>query len=327
MSIRNNAPRSLRRILLGSAALGLALWMPQVPNGALGFVSSAYAQGSSSGSGSGSTHRPTSPGQGQGGSTSGHRGQGGSTTGGSSTGGSSTGGSSSSEKSTEGSGSGGSTSGEGSQGGSGGSTSGQRGQGGSTAGGGSGQGQGQGQGQGGSGGGSGGKPVWASGGIPEVELGRLNVARAPDSVRAKALDEATSTWSTMGSTTMTLVINGVSKTITVAQLYSYSASQFAAIVANNYDVIMRIDSPLQNLALLQSYATSGKIPLSGVKTPSKGDLLGIFLGSAADKTIPITTDTVIALNTILGLNLTPTQIANSAVAAEEVRAAIAAAHG
>ncbi len=318
---RNNAPRSLRRILLGSAALGLALWMPQVPNGALGFVSSAYAQSQGGSSGSGSTHRPTTAGQGgQGGSTSGHRGQGGSTSGQGGSGGSSTTGASTS----------GESSGSGS--GQGGSTSGQRGQGGATTGGGSGQGQGQGQGgqgggSGGGGGGSGGKPVWAQGGIPEVELGRLSVARAPDSVRAKALDEALSTWSTMSSTTMTLVINGVTRTITVAQLYSYSAAQFAAILANNYDAILRIDSPLQNLALMESYATTGKIPLSGVTTPSKADMLGIYLGSAADKETPITTDTVIALNTILGLNLTPTQIANTAVAAEEVRVAISTAHG
>ncbi len=317
---RNNAPRSLRRILLGSAALGLALWMPQVPNGALGFVSSAYAQSQGGSSGSGSTHRPTTAGQGgQGGSTSGHRGQGGSTSGQGGSGGSSTTGASTS----------GESSGSGS--GQGGSTSGQRGQGGATTGGGSGQGQGQGgqggQGGGSGGGGSGGKPVWAQGGIPEVELGRLSVARAPDSVRAKALDEALSTWSTMSSTTMTLVINGVTRTITVAQLYSYSAAQFAAILANNYDAILRIDSPLQNLALMESYATTGKIPLSGVTTPSKADMLGIYLGSAADKETPITTDTVIALNTILGLNLTPTQIANTAVAAEEVRVAISTAHG
>ena len=319
---RNNAPRSLRRILLGSAALGLALWMPQVPNGALGFVSSAYAQSQGGSSGSGSTHRPTTAGQGgQGGSTSGHRGQGGSTSGQGGSGGSSTTGASTS----------GESSGSGS--GQGGSTSGQRGQGGATTGGGSGQGQGQGGqggqggGSGGGGGGSGGKPVWAQGGIPEVELGRLSVARAPDTVGAKALDETLSTWSTMSSTTMTLVINGVTRTITVAQLYSYSAAQFAAILANNYDAILRIDSPLQNLALMESYATTGKIPLSGVTTPSKADMLGIYLGSAADKETPITTDTVIALNTILGLNLTPTQIANTAVAAEEVRVAISTAHG
>lgn len=42
----------------------------------------------------------------------------------------------------------------------------------------------------GSGGSDGGKPVWAQEGIPEVELGRLSVARSPDKVLDKALAEA-----------------------------------------------------------------------------------------------------------------------------------------
>jgi len=36
----------------------------------------------------------------------------------------------------------------------------------------------------------GGRPVWAQEGIPEVELGRLNMARAPAHVLMRALDEA-----------------------------------------------------------------------------------------------------------------------------------------
>ena len=38
----------------------------------------------------------------------------------------------------------------------------------------------------------GGKPVWAQEGIPEVELGRLSVARSPDHVLDRALAEAQS---------------------------------------------------------------------------------------------------------------------------------------
>ncbi len=305
MKTGNNASRSLRRVLLGSAALGLALWMPPLPGGTMGSVPSAWAQGSGSSSGqsgsgqggSGTTHRPTSPGQGQGGSASGQKGQGGSSNTGAAA-------------SEEGSGSGGSSSGQGGGGTSHRPTS-----------------PGQGQGGQGGGGGGGGKPVWASEGIPSVDLGRLSVARAPASVLNKALDEALATWDTMGSTELTVVIDGVTKTITVAQLYSYPADQFSAILLNNYDVILRIDSPLQNLALLQSYATTGVVPLSGVKAATKVDLMGIFLGSASDKEIPITTDTVIAMNTILGLNLTPSEITQIAVTAEEVRVAILTAHG
>jgi hypothetical protein len=34
------------------------------------------------------------------------------------------------------------------------------------------------------------RPVWAQEGLPEVELGRLNAARAPDHVLTRALGEA-----------------------------------------------------------------------------------------------------------------------------------------
>ncbi len=295
MMTRNKLPRSLRRILLGSAALGLVLGMPLAPHSTVGFVSSAWAQsqgssgqGGSGKYGSGTQHAPGTSGQGmgQGGSTilRGHHGQGGST--GSETGDEGT----SSDK-------------QGPRFGGGSNT--RKPEGGTT----------------------GGRPVWAKEGIPAVELGRLSVARAPASVLGHALTETLSNWTTTSTTTMTLVIDGVTKTITVAQLYSYPASKFAEIVATNYALIVRIDSPLENLALMQNYATTGVVPLSSVSPATKVDLMGIFLGSASDKTIPISTDTVIAMNTILGLNLTPVEIASVAVAAEEVRVAIATGHG
>ncbi len=295
MTTHNRLPRSLRRILLSSAALGLVLGMPLTPRGTAGFVSSAWAQtqggggqGGSGKYGSGTQHAPGSSGQGmgQGGSTiiRGHQGQGGST------------GTESGEEGT-------SSDKKGPR--FGGGTSTRKPEGGTT----------------------GGRPVWAKEGIPAVELGRLSVARAPASVLGHALTETLSNWTTTGTTTMTLVIDGVTKTITVAQLYSYPASKFAEIVATNYALIVRVDSPLENLALLQNYATTGVVPLTGVLPATKTDLMGVFLGSASDKTIPISTDTVIAMNTILGLNLTPTEIASVAVAAEEVRVAILSGHG
>ena len=58
------------------------------------------------------------------------------------------------------------------------------------------------------------------------------------------------------------------------------------------------------------------------------DLVGIFLGSASDKTIPVTNDTVTAIYTILKLPaLTPEQTATIAADAEAVRLAILAGHG
>ena len=99
---------------------------------------------------------------------------------------------------------------------------------------------------------TGGRPVWAKEGIPEVELGRLSVARAPASVLKHAFDEVTANWSTIGPTVMTLTAEGQpTLTMTVAQLYSLPADQFAHIVQTYYDSIVRINSPLENLSLLK----------------------------------------------------------------------------
>ncbi len=290
MTNRNKSLHSLRPILLGSASLALLLGMPLAPGGTSGFVTTASAQtqGGSGQYGSGTTHAPGTPGQ--------SMGQGGSTI---LRGHHGQGGSTGSESGTEG------TSSDRKGPRYGGGTNTRQPAPGTT----------------------GGRPVWAKEGIPAVELGRLSVARAPASVLGHALTETLANWATMSTTTMTLVIDGVTKTITVAQLYSYPASKFAEIVATNYAAIVRIDSPLENLALIQNYATTGVVPLSNVLPSAKVDLMGIFLGSASDKTIPISTDTVIAMNTILGLNLTPAEIASVAVAAEEVRVAILSGHG
>jgi hypothetical protein len=55
-------------------------------------------------------------------------------------------------------------------------------------------------------------------------------------------------------------------------------------------------------------------------------LQAIFIGSASDKTIPITTDTVKAVYMILGFPV-PADAEQIAIAAEEVRDAILDAHG
>lgn len=176
---------------------------------------------------------------------------------------------------------------------------------------------------------TGGRPVWAKEGIPAVELGRLSVARAPAHVIDKASAEAVSNWTTMGTTVMTLTADGQpTLTMTVAQLYSLPADKFAQIVQTYYPSIVRIDSPLENLGLLKNYVSTGTSPLTGVTPASVADLVGIFLGSASDKTIPITNDTVTAIYTILKLPaLTPEQTAAIAADAEAVRLAILSGHG
>ena len=176
---------------------------------------------------------------------------------------------------------------------------------------------------------SGGRPVWAKEGIPEVELGRLSVARAPATVLQHAFTETTTNWATTGSTVMTLTAAGQpTLTMTVAQLYSLPADQFANVVKTYYATIVRIDSPLENLALLKDVRTTGTTVLTGVTPASSTDLAAIFLGSASDKTIPVSADTVTAINTILGLPaLTAAQTAELAAKADAVREAISIGHG
>lgn len=158
----------------------------------------------------------------------------------------------------------------------------------------------------------GGKPVWAQEGIPEVELGRLNVARAPAHVIDKALAEAIKNFDEDKS----------------ADLYSMTAEDFAKIMKEQYDTVVRVDSPLENLGLFKDILTDGTTQLPKVVPASTIDLAAIFLGSASDKTVSISNDSVTAINTILKLpSLSEAQTVSLAEKAEIVRAAILVGHG
>ena len=159
------------------------------------------------------------------------------------------------------------------------------------------------------------RPVWAQEGIPEVELGRLNVSRAPGRVLAHAEGEALATY-----------VEGMSI------LYSLDAEQAAALLTENFRDVVRYDSPLQNLALYRDVMVFGDTRLKeldpGLAPASQLDLAAIFLGSAADKSIPISEDTVIALNRIMGLvELSAEDRSTLAGKADTVRAAILTGHG
>jgi len=157
---------------------------------------------------------------------------------------------------------------------------------------------------------SGGPPVWAREGIPEVELGRLNVGRAPGFVLARAEDKALEEFNQ-----------------NMAALYNLTAEQAAALLHTNYDESERIHSPVQNLALYKDVMIFGKTQLPGVNPASIYDLAAIFLGSASDKNIPITNDTIIAINRILGLvEMSESDITTLATKAEAVRVSILAGH-
>ncbi|PJK29722.1 hypothetical protein [Minwuia thermotolerans] len=157
---------------------------------------------------------------------------------------------------------------------------------------------------------SGGRPVWAQEGIPEVELGRLNVVRGPGTVLDHAVTEALSNLTTER-----------------AALYSMSAEEFAALVANDYDNVDRIDSPLENIGLYRDLMKTGAVP-PGVTPVTTLDLAAILFGGASDKTIPVTADRVLAINTILGVPaLSEADTQALAAKAETVRAGILTGHG
>jgi hypothetical protein len=107
-----------------------------------------------------------------------------------------------------------------------------------------------------------------------------------------------------------------------------SAEDFAAalLAANNLDSL--IDSPVVNSALLKEYWDDGTTSLTGVTPKSYTDFSGILIGTADDKTVPVTTEMVEALLTITGETL-PAGVtaADIAAAAEDVRQAIADVHG
>ncbi|MDP3420500.1 MAG: hypothetical protein Q8S10_06220 [Thiobacillus sp.] len=107
----------------------------------------------------------------------------------------------------------------------------------------------------------------------EVDLGRLSVSRSPSKVLDHALTEALSKL-TSGTVTLDstgrLVVDGAT-----------------------------IDSPLENLALYDKYMTSGTLP--GVTLPANFNPAAL-LAAAADKTGAVSVDTVVYMNSILGIN-------------------------
>jgi len=109
----------------------------------------------------------------------------------------------------------------------------------------------------------------------EVELGRLSVGRAPEKVLTHSLDEALSKLTAAGAvvavdSTGRLTVNGVT-----------------------------IDSPLENLALYDKYMTTGSLP--GVTLPANFNPAAL-LAAAGDKTGTLSVDTVVYMNSILGIN-------------------------
>ena len=132
----------------------------------------------------------------------------------------------------------------------------------------------------------------------EVELGRLNVGRAPSRVLQTRADEVIAVLSsatdisTDAAGRLVLTVDGEEKTI---------------------------DSPLENLAIYVSLLTAGSIPgltpddlagtdfdflVDGAYTQADLDASAAFLAAATDKTGEFTTDEIAYIDAFLGINTT-----------------------
>ncbi len=163
----------------------------------------------------------------------------------------------------------------------------------------------------GSKGGSGNRPVWAGEGIPEVELGRLNVVRSPSHVLDRAYEEGLASF-----------------TASMAEFYNLPLDQAIAKLRTEFETAEFIDSPLQNLALLRD-ALDGSSVLNDLEEVENTNetLMAMFLGTASDKTIPITPEAAYSVALILGYELSQASSTALAADAEAVRQAVLEGHG
>jgi hypothetical protein len=134
--------------------------------------------------------------------------------------------------------------------------------------------------------------------VNEVELGRTNVARAPNQVLLKALAEALGTMDEFAS----------SLTVDDAGRISY---------INADGELVTIDSPLENLALYQAYMLATVVNGDLVYDPDptkdgdeiilpalpEGATPATLLAASTDKEEPMTLDEIVYLNSILGINV------------------------
>lgn len=129
--------------------------------------------------------------------------------------------------------------------------------------------------------------------VQEVEIGRTNVARSPESVIENRAEEVID------------VLNNAT---------AISFDPAGRLVVTVDGVAKTIDSPLENLAIYVALMTTGTI--DGVDNPVLGDLFLVdgvktaedlaaattFLAAATDKSSAFTTDEIAYLNLILGID-------------------------
>jgi hypothetical protein len=121
----------------------------------------------------------------------------------------------------------------------------------------------------------------------EIEFGRTNVARSPESVFAQQLEDVVVRLSTADCVTRDAAGRMVTSTVTDSVVTSAA-----------------IDSPLQNLAIykqlmLTGYLGAASAPIALPAAPL--DIAAVGIGAASDKTGKVSVDMVVYLNQIMGL--------------------------
>jgi hypothetical protein len=184
----------------------------------------------------------------------------------------------------------------------------------------------------------GGSPQWASQEL--TDIGRLNVARAPLDVLLRAKDGGLDEVSNDLAFYQAVAAILASYDLTTEDGFSKAVDAVAALLRADPT---RVDSPLSNLAFYQDLLddgiitrTDGTVVLdaSALSMEDRYTLAAVFLGSAADKTLTVTADTVHAIDVIFEFeapttpptNVDVTQDATLAVAADAVREAIETVH-
>lgn len=155
----------------------------------------------------------------------------------------------------------------------------------------------------------GGSPVWAAQEL--ADIGRMNVARAPQSVldraEANALLELATNYPDFYSAAVAILVNEQTGAITADEAKTQLAALLTASGA------LRIDSPLANLAFYKDITTDGVItsadgtvvyfsalnPDLTVNPTLLAAYQAIFLGGASDKTKLVTADVVHAVDIIM----------------------------
>lgn len=158
---------------------------------------------------------------------------------------------------------------------------------------------------------SGTRPVWAKEGIPEVELGRLNVAGSPDHVLSQAMAEAISNF-----------------TPEMAAFYSLSLPEVIDLLTNDFGNVTMIDSPLENLGLLKDALDGTSVLTTDLGVVNSTSVLAaVLLGSASEKTVTVSPEAAYAVGIILGFEMTEAEAAALVADAESIREAILEGHG